>query len=107
MRDTKTRFQLFWDSEVFFQIIDINDEEIHFCLKIVFMVGVRFGVTTNDRRPAGDAICEDLSPLGYKGKRLTDRVVPNLSLVTTYIRHSDVCWLPISLKIGHNLNIVL
>ena len=40
-------------------------EEIHFSLKSVFMVDVRFGLTTNDPWSVDDAICEGISPLGY------------------------------------------
>ena len=41
-------------------------EEIHFSLKSVFMVDVRFEPTTNDDPwSVDDAICEGISPLGY------------------------------------------
>ena len=40
-------------------------EEIHFSLKSVFMVDVRFELTTNDPWSVDDAICEGISPLGY------------------------------------------
>ena len=46
---------------------DLSDswhEEIHFSLKSVFMVDVRFEITTNDPW-YDDAICEGISPLGY------------------------------------------
>ena len=40
-------------------------EEIHFSLKSVFMVDVRFELTTNDPWFVDDAICEGISPFGY------------------------------------------
>ena len=40
-------------------------EEIRFSLKSVFMVDVRFELTTNDPWSVDDAICEGISPLGY------------------------------------------
>ena len=40
-------------------------EEIRFSLKSVFMVDVRFELTTNDLWSVDDAICEGISPLGY------------------------------------------
>ena len=40
-------------------------KETRFSLKSVFMVEVRFELTTNDPCPADDAICEGISPLGY------------------------------------------
>ena len=40
-------------------------EEMHFSLKSVFMVDVRFEATTNDPWSVDDAICEGISPLGY------------------------------------------
>ena len=49
-------------------VSDLSDswhEEIHFSLKSVFMVDVRFELTTNDPWSAVDAICEGISPLGY------------------------------------------
>ena len=39
-------------------------EEIRFSLKSVFMVDVRFELTTNDPWSADDTICEGISPLG-------------------------------------------
>ena len=40
-------------------------KEIPFSLKSVFMVDVRFELTTNDPWSVDDAICEGISPLGY------------------------------------------
>ena len=42
-----------------------NHEEIHFFFKNVFMVDVRFELTTNGPWSVDDAICEGISPLGY------------------------------------------
>ena len=47
------------------QTADSCHEEIHFSLKSVFMVDVRFELTTNDPWSVDDAICEGISPLGY------------------------------------------
>ena len=47
-----------------YQILDIH-EEIRFSLKSVFMVDVRFELTTTDPWSVDDAICEGISPLGY------------------------------------------
>ena len=50
---------------------DLSDswhQEIRFSLKTVFMVDVRFELTTNDPWSADDAICEGISPLGYLQK---------------------------------------
>ena len=44
---------------------DSRLEEIHFSLKSVFMVDVRFELTTNDPCSVDDAICEGISRLGY------------------------------------------
>ena len=60
----------------------VHHEEIHFSLKSVFMVDVRFELTTNDPWSVDDAICEGISPLGYSGKGLTNRLLPKLSLIT-------------------------
>ena len=49
---------------VIYQILDIH-EEINFSLNSVFMVDVRFELTTNEPCPADDAICEGISPLDY------------------------------------------
>ena len=40
-------------------------EEIRFSLKSVFMVDVRFELTTNNPWSVDDAICDGISPLGY------------------------------------------
>ena len=47
------------------RVIHQIHEEIRFSSKRVFMVDVRFELTTNDPCPADDAICEGISPLGY------------------------------------------
>ena len=44
---------------------DSRHEEIRFSLKSVFMVDVRFRLTTNDPWSVDDAICEGISQLGY------------------------------------------
>ena len=62
------------------QVLDMNNEEIHFSLKSVFMVDVRFELTTNDPWSVDDAVCEALV-LWATGKRLTNRL-PKLSLIT-------------------------
>ena len=62
------------------QVLDMNNEEIHFSLKSVFMVEVRFELTTNDPWSVDDAVCEALV-LWATGKRLTNRL-PKLSLIT-------------------------
>ena len=49
-----TRGSNLWGSRSIFQILDIH-EEIHLCFKSVFMVDVRFELTTNDPWPADDA----------------------------------------------------
>ena len=43
-------------------------EEIHFSLKSVFMVDVRFELTTNDPWSVDDAICEGISLVGLLAK---------------------------------------
>ena len=50
-----------WESD----ISDSWHEEICSSLKSVFMVDVRFELTTNDPWSVDDAICEGISPLGY------------------------------------------
>ena len=45
------------------QILDVR--KYAFSLKSVFMVDVRFELTTNDPWSVDDAICEGISPLGY------------------------------------------
>ena len=40
-------------------------EETHFSSESVFMVDVRFELTTNDPWSVDDDICEGISPLGY------------------------------------------
>ena len=40
-------------------------EGIHLSLKRVFMVDMRFELTTNDPWSVDDAICEGIIPLGY------------------------------------------
>ena len=40
-------------------------EEIHSSFKSVFMMDVRFELTTNDPWAIDDAICKGISPLGY------------------------------------------
>ena len=52
-----------WDPEVFFRFVDMR--KFTFLLKSVFVVDVRFELTTNDPWSADDAICEGISPLGY------------------------------------------
>ena len=44
---------------------DSRHEEIRFSLKSVFMVDVRFELTTNDPWSVDDAIGQGISPLGY------------------------------------------
>ena len=65
------------------QILDM--EEIRFSLKSVFMVDVRFELTTNDPWSVDDAICEGISPLGYL-QRSANRL-PKLSLITHWVKH--------------------
>ena len=48
---------------VIYQIIDMS--KFTFSLKSVFIVDVRFELTTNDPWSVDDAICEGISPLGY------------------------------------------
>ena len=48
---------------VIYQILDIR--KFTFSLKSVFMVDVRFELTTNDPWSVDDAICKGNSPLGY------------------------------------------
>ena len=50
---------------VIYQTADSCHEEIHFSLKSVYMVDVRFELTTKDPWSVDDAICEVISPLGY------------------------------------------
>ena len=46
-------------------IRQILHEEFHFSFKSVFMMDVRFELTTNDPWSVDDAICVGISPLGY------------------------------------------
>ena len=48
---------------VIFQILDMR--KFAFLSLSVFMVAVRFELTTNDSWSVENAICEGISPLGY------------------------------------------